>query len=248
LDILSLEFLWNLLIIISIDLMLAGDNAIVIALASRKLPKDKQQKAILWGTFGAIAIRIVATLALVSLLKIPWLHLVGGLLLVWIAYKLLVDNDDHDDGVKAGTSLGGAIRTIIIADALMGVDNVLAIAGASHGSYLLVVIGLLISIPVIMYGSTLFIKLIDRFPWILYVGSGILAYTASTMIASEKFFTPFFEQYPIVEWSLIIVIIAGVLITGKLVNGRRAKNRNEKEEDPSEEESLEEYDPNKQNA
>lgn len=247
-DILTMEFLTSLLIIIGIDLMLAGDNAIVIALASRRLPEDKQKKAIIWGTVGAIGIRIIATVALVSLLKLPFLHLIGGLLLIWIAYKLLVDDDDHGD-VKAGTTLGQAIRTIIVADAVMGLDNVLAIAGAAgngeHG-YLLVVIGLLISVPVIVFGSTLFIKLIEKYRWILYAGAGVLAYTAAKMITHEGFLEPFFHGYPIVQWAFYIVVIAGVVTAGKISNDRREKRNEEKEDE--DEESVEEYDSNKQNA
>lgn len=225
-DILTLEFLTALLIIIGIDLMLAGDNAIVIALAARKLPAKQQKLVIFWGTFGAIAIRVVATFALVSLLKLPFLHLIGGLLLIWISYKLIVDDNDHSN-VQAGTTLGQAIRTIIVADAVMGLDNVLAIAGAAgtaEHSYLLVIIGLLISVPVIIYGSTLFIKLIGKFPWILYAGAGVLAYTAAKMITHEKWLIqPYFENHPVLKWIFMIVVIAGVIVAGKVTNDRRSQ-------------------------
>ena len=136
---------WSaLLAIILIDLVLAGDNAIVIALAARNLPPHLQKKAILWGTVGAIAVRSLMTLGVVWLLKVPGLMLVGGLGLLWIAYKLLVDTGDQEDHGPAATTFAGAMKTIIVADALMGVDNVLGVAGAAHGSFDLVVLGLLI--------------------------------------------------------------------------------------------------------
>ncbi|PMC40836.1 hypothetical protein CJ195_03140 [Bacillus sp. UMB0899] len=220
-----MEFLTALLSIIVIDLVLAGDNAILIGLAARNLPKQQQKKVILWGSVGAIIIRIVATLAVVWLLEIPGLHLVGGLLLVYIAYKLLVDNDDHGD-VKAGDSFWAALRTVIIADALMGLDNVLAVAGASHGNMLLVVLGLLISVPVVMWGSTLILKWIDRFPIIVTIGAGILAWTASKMIVGEHFLSGIFEN-GFVKYGFEIFVIAAVIITAKYVQSKTAKNQEE---------------------
>ncbi|TXK90456.1 YjbE family putative metal transport protein, partial [Parageobacillus sp. SY1] len=147
-ELFSMEFLSALLSIIIIDLVLAGDNAIVIGLAARNLPKHQQKKAVIWGTVGAVVIRALSTLFVVWLLKVPGLLLIGGILLVWIAYKLLVEEKGHD--VEAVGSLWEAIRTIIIADALMGLDNVLAVAGAAHGSFLLVILGLLISVPIMV--------------------------------------------------------------------------------------------------
>lgn len=221
----EMEFLTALLSIIVIDLVLAGDNAILIGLAARNLPKHQQKKVILWGSLGAIIIRIVATLAVVWLLEVPGLHLIGGLLLVYIAYKLLVDNDDHDD-VKAGDSFWAALRTVIIADALMGLDNVLAVAGASHGNMLLVVIGLLISVPVVMWGSTIILKWIDRFPIIITIGAGILAWTASKMIVGEHFLSGMFEN-GFVKYGFEILVIAAVILTAKYVQSKAAKNQEE---------------------
>ena len=226
-EFLSLEFFTALLLIVGIDLVLAGDNAIVIGLAARKLPKHQQKQAIIWGTVGAVAIRIVAAMLLVTLLKIPGLHLVGGLLLVWIAYKLLTDNNDHDN-VQASQTLFGAVRTIIIADALMGLDNVLAISGAAHDSYLLVGLGLLISVPIVMWGSTLFIKLIEKFPWIIYAGGAILAYTAAHMITAEPFLENIFSS-ALANWGFIILVILAVLAAGLF------RNRNSKVAQPVEE-------------
>nr|WP_083584476.1 TerC family protein [Bacillus weihaiensis] len=220
-----MEFLSALLAIVVIDLVLAGDNAILIGLAARNLPKEQQKKVILWGSLGAILIRTIATLAVVWLLNIPGLHLVGGLLLVVIAYKLLVDDDGHSD-VKAGDSFWAAIRTVIIADALMGLDNVLAVAGASHGNMTLVIIGLLISIPVVMWGSTLILKWIDRFPIIVTIGSGILAWTASKMIVGENFLSGIFAN-AFVKYGFEVLVVAGVILTARYV---KAKALDKKEE------------------
>lgn len=210
----ELEFLTALLTIIVIDLVLAGDNAILIGLAARNLPKEQQKKVILWGSLGAIIIRVVATLAVVWLLKIPGLHLVGGLLLVWIAYKLLTDDGSHGD-VKAGDNFWAAIRTVIIADALMGLDNVLAIAGASHGNMTLVVIGLLISVPVVMWGSTMIIKWIERYPVIVTIGSAILAWTAAKMIVGEGFLDGIFAN-GFIKYGFEILVVAAVILAGRM--------------------------------
>ncbi|MGJ7922784.1 TerC family protein [Neobacillus sp. LXY-4] len=209
-----MEFLTGLLTIIAIDLVLAGDNAILIGLAARNLPVHQQKKVIMWGAVGAIIIRTIATLAVVWLLEIPGLHLVGGLLLVIIAYKLLVDDEKHGD-IKSGENFWAAIRTIIIADALMGLDNVLAVAGAAHGDILLVILGLLVSVPVVMWGSTLILKWIERFPVIITFGSGILAWTASKMIVGEPYLNEFFTN-SFIKYGFEIVVIAGVIIAGKL--------------------------------
>lgn len=170
------EFWTILFSIIVIDLALAGDNAIVIGLAARNVPKEQQKKAILWGTLGAIVIRSLLTLAVVWLLKIPGLLLAGGLFLIWIAYKLLVEDKKQGSNVKAGKSMGDAIKTIIMADAVMGLDNVLAVAGAAHGHFLLVVMGLLVSIPIVVWGSSIIIKWVERYPWLIYFGAGVLAW------------------------------------------------------------------------
>ncbi|RXZ77138.1 TerC family protein [Paenibacillaceae bacterium] len=220
----SLEFASALLTIVFIDLILAGDNAIVIGMAARNLPKEQQKPAILWGTAGAVAIRIVATVLVVYLLNIPWLHLIGGLLLLWIAYKLIAQPKDHDD-VKAGSTLFASIRTIIIADAAMGIDNVIAIAGAAHGSLILVVLGLLISIPIIVWGSTLFIKLINRYRWIIYAGGAVLAYTAGKMITNEPVLSNLFTRYPAASWIIIILAVLFVLAAGYWHNAYRGEGR-----------------------
>jgi YjbE family integral membrane protein len=214
-DLFSPVFWSALLSIIIIDLVLAGDNAIVIGLAARKLPKHQQKQAIIWGTVGAIVIRMIATLTVVWLLEIPGLLVIGGALLVWIAYKLLMDDKGHDN-IQAGSSFWSAIKTIVIADALMGLDNVIGVAGAAHGHFELVVIGLIISVPIMVWGSTLILKLVERFPIIITVGAGILAYTASKMIMEEKMWHSFFENNPVIKWGLTLIVIAGVLLIAKI--------------------------------
>ncbi|WP_423197919.1 MULTISPECIES: TerC family protein [unclassified Cupriavidus] len=222
-DLFTMQFLTALLSIVVIDLVLAGDNAIVIALAARNLPPHLQKKAIVWGTIGAVVVRSAMTIGVVWLLKIPGLLLVGGLALVWIAYKLLAAEDDGDEHGAGATSLVGAMKTIIIADAVMGVDNVLAVAGAAHGSFLLVVLGLLISIPIVVWGSSLVLKLMSRFPVIIYLGAGVLAFTAVKMISHEPLVKTFFEQWPVVYWGMYVVIIGGVLGAGWLTQKRRGQ-------------------------
>ncbi len=226
-----MEFLssawWSaLLAIILIDLVLAGDNAIVIALAARNLPKDLQKKAIVWGTVGAIAVRTLMTLIVVWLLKIPGLMLVGGLGLLWVAYKLIADQDDGEGehGPSAST-FWGAMKTIIVADALMGIDNVLGVAGAAHGAMDLVVIGLLISVPIVVFGSTMVLKLVERFPIIIQLGAAVLAFTAASMIMGEPLLTDWFgsRQAPVqaARWAVSVLCIAGVLGTAWLATRRR---------------------------
>lgn len=210
---LSPDFWSALLAIVVIDLVLAGDNAIVIGLTARNLPKEQQKKVIIWGTVGAIIIRALLTMAVVWLLKIPGLLVAGGVLLIWIAYKLLVEGKKHD--VQSAASLWSAVKTIVIADTLMGLDNVLAVAGAAHGDFLLVLLGLIVSVPIVVWGSTLILKWVDRFPIIIYIGSAVLAWTAVKMIVDEPFLKDYFERNPIIKWGLTLVIVAGVLLLGR---------------------------------
>ncbi|MCG7406228.1 TerC family protein [Paenibacillus sp. ACRRX] len=216
------EFWTALMSIVIIDLVLAGDNAIVIGLAARNLPKQDQTKVIIWGTIGAVIIRIAATMGVVYLLKIPGLLIVGGLLLIWIAIKLLVEEKEHD--VKSGTSMWAAIRTIIIADAAMGLDNVLAVAGAAHGSMMLVVLGLTISVPIVVWGSTVVLKLIERFPWIIMIGSAVLGWTAAKMFVGEAFLKDFFVN-PVIKYGFEAVVIAFVLVVGMIVKKKRVQEK-----------------------
>jgi YjbE family integral membrane protein len=221
-ELFSPEFFSALLAIIVIDLVLAGDNAIVIAMAARNLPAHLQKKAIIWGAVGAIVVRSAMTLLVVYLLKIPGLMLVGGLLLVWIAYRLLNPVQEGDEHGHASTTFWGAMKTIVIADAIMGLDNVLAVAGASHGSYVLVVLGLLISIPVVIWGSTQILKLVERFPSVTYLGAGVLAWTAAKMMISEPISQEWLaSQSPALEYVIQVVVVLGVLTSG-FIRSRRA--------------------------
>jgi YjbE family integral membrane protein len=216
-----------LLAIILIDLVLAGDNAIVIALAARSLPTHLRRKAIIWGTVGAIAVRSLMTIGVVWLLKIPGLMLIGGLGLLWIAYKLLVPEQDEDEHGPVASTFWGAMKTIIVADALMGVDNVLGVAGAAHGSFDLVVIGLLVSVPIVVFGSSVVLKLVDRFPIIIQAGAAVLAFTAAKMIVGEPLLKDVFHApdngATALRWGLYALSIAGVLGAGWLAARRQQR-------------------------
>lgn len=212
-EIFSIEFFLSLLSIVIIDLVLVGDNAIVIGMAAKNLPQHLQKKAVVWGTIAAVVIRALATLAVVWLLKIPALLGIGGFILIIISYKLLVQDKDHK--IEAKDNIWSAIATIVVADAIMGLDNILAIAGAAHGSFLLVILGLLISVPIMVWGSTMFIKLMQKFPVIIYIGAGILAFTAAKMIAHEPLLHNCFKNN-YVSWLFIALVTVGVLIVGKI--------------------------------
>ncbi len=224
-----MEFLsapwWSaLLAIILIDLVLAGDNAIVIALAARNLPVRLRRQAILWGSVGAIAVRTLMTLGVVWLLKIPGLMLLGGLALLWIAYKLLVDGGEDSHNGPVTTSFWGAMKTIVVADALMGVDNVLGVAGAAHGAMDLVIIGLLVSVPIVVFGSALVLKLVGRFPVIIKLGAAVLALTAAQMIVGEPLLDAVFDPPEtlnmLARWATYAVAITGVLLAGRWAAAR----------------------------
>ena len=226
-DILSLPFASALAAIIVIDLVLAGDNAIVIALAARNLPKHLQRRAIVWGTVGAIVVRTAMTVIVVQLLKIPGLLLAGGLLLLWIAYKLLRSGAGEGDAhaVQGADSLWGALRTVVIADAVMGLDNVLAVAGAAHGSILLVVMGLLISVPIVIFGSTFILKVIERFPAFVYVGAAVLVVTAVKMVTAEPMLASLLDGQSVLIVLAYTGALAGVLGVAFVRNHRRVESR-----------------------
>ncbi|HET7662258.1 MAG TPA: TerC family protein [Rhodanobacteraceae bacterium] len=215
------HFFSSLLSIVVIDLVLAGDNAVVIALAARRLPRHRQRQAIFWGTFGAVAVRIALTIGVVYLLKLPGLMLIGGIVLVPIAWNLLRQNDTHDEPhVREAAGFWVALRTIIVADALMGLDNVLGIAGAAKGHIGLVVIGLFISVPLVVWGSTLILRLMERFPIIIYIGAGTIAWTAARMISHDHLFGDWFDANVWAAWLLDAILIAGVCGFGYLASQR----------------------------
>lgn len=179
-----LEFIWALAAIILIDVVLGGENALVIAMAAKKLPENLRKQAMLWGTFGAVAVRFASVAALTYLLMIPGLRLIGGIALIYIAWKLTTNNEDHSN-VKTATTFWGAMATIVWADAVMGLDNALAIAGAAGGNWWLIAFGLLVSVPIILFGSTLVSRIMDRYPDSIFVGAFVLYVVAIKMIMAE---------------------------------------------------------------
>jgi YjbE family integral membrane protein len=220
--------------IVVIDLVLAGDNAIVIALAARNLPKALQRRAIAWGTVGAVVLRSALTVGVLWLLEIPGLMLAGGALLVWIAWRLLTgDEASRQHEIAPAMGFWSAMRTIVIADAVMGLDNVLAVggaaAGAAHNSVLLVILGLLISIPIVVWGSTVILRWIERFPVLLYVGGGVLAWTAVKMMTSEPLVNDLLAGRPLVTALIYAGIVGGVPAACWLRNRRPQPGKTLKE-------------------
>jgi YjbE family integral membrane protein len=218
----SPQFWVDVFKIIMIDLLLSGDNAVVIALACRNLPADQRKKGILYGVGGAIGLRIVLTFFAVSLLALPYLKLVGAFLLIWIGIKLLLPDDEHGEGnIKAETQLWGAIKTIIVADFVMSLDNVLGVAAAAHGNVWLLVFGLLVSIPMIAWSSQLVLKLIDRFPLVIQGGGALLGYVAGEMLVSEALFKPLIEAQPALHWLTPLLCAVLVVALGRILASRQ---------------------------
>jgi YjbE family integral membrane protein len=216
------QFWVALMQIIAIDIVLGGDNAVVIGLACRRLPEHQRKLGILWGMAGAIGLRVVLILFAVTLLAVPYLKLVGAALLLWIGIKLLLPEDDEGGhNIEAGATLAAAIKTIIIADAVMSLDNVIAIAGAAKDSKFLIVFGLLLSIPIIMLGSQLVIKLMDRFPVVIVAGGALLGWIAGGMVVTDVAVDEWFKTaIPAASWvgpltGAIIVVIVGKLLAAR---------------------------------
>ncbi len=214
----TLAFWIAVLQIIVIDILLGGDNAVVIALACRKLPDAQRKQGIFWGVIGAIGLRIVLIFFALQLLGIPWLKIVGAALLVWIGVKLLQPEEAGHGDVAAATTLMAAIKTIIIADAVMSLDNVIAVAAAAHGSILLVVFGILVSIPLVVWGSQLVLKLMDRYPIVITGGGALLGWIAGGMIIGDPALPPdLFSGIPYAKHVLAAVGALLVLALGKLL-------------------------------
>lgn len=180
-----IELIWALGAIILIDVVLGGENAIVIAMASRRLPPDLRKRAMLWGTIGAVGVRFTCVAALTYLLMIPGLRLVGGLALLYIAWTLVRNTKDQEHEVQAASTFWGAMATIVWADAVMGLDNALAIAGAAGGNWWLIIFGLLVSVPIILFGSTIVARVMERWPRTIWVGAAVLVAVAAQMIWAE---------------------------------------------------------------
>ncbi len=218
--IMTLDFLTALFSIVILDLVLAGDNAVVIAMAAHRLPDELKKKAVLVGTAGAVVIRIIMTLLAVYLLSIPYLQALGGLLLLPIAIKLLAPAKEGH--VEEADNFAGAVKTIIVADAAMGIDNVLAVAGAAHGSFLLVVIGLVISVPIVVGSSQIIGKLLDNWPVLIYLGAGILGWTGGSMLVHDASIGPVIVS---ALGSMASIIIPAVLAVGVCVIGYSKKKQ-----------------------
>lgn len=218
------QFWLDVLKIIVIDILLSGDNAVVIALACRSLPAAQRRQGIFYGVLGAIALRVTLTFFAVSLLSLPYLKVAGAAMLLWIGVKLILPEEEHDSGnVKANTHLWGAVRTILVADFIMSLDNVLGVAAAAHGNVLLLAIGLLVSIPLVAWSSQLVLKLIDRFPAIIYLGGGLLGYVAGEMVMGDKSVGPQLEKWleafqwlPSVAGAVLVVALGKILALRRL--------------------------------
>lgn len=210
-ELFTLQALWAFLAIILIDIVLAGDNALVIGMAANKLPDHLRKKAIFWGTFGAIAIRFVSVAALTYLLMIPGLRAIGAIALLWIGWKLAFTHDEHN--IEAKDTFWGAIGTIVVADAVMGIDNALGIAAAANGSFVLVIAGLLISVPIILFGAGLVSKILVKYPDTVFVGSFVLFAVAMLMLTKEPLMASWWAGLvpwatAIVPWAVALVITA----------------------------------------
>jgi YjbE family integral membrane protein len=220
----SAEFWARWLAIVILDLTLAGDNALVIALAVRNLPPRQQLQGRLWGTFGAVGLRLLFIFIITFLLRIPLLQAVGGGVLLWIAVKLLTQEGEGHGEVKTGTTLLQAIWIIVVADVIMSLDNVLAVAAAAHGDFLLVVFGVGLSIPIVVWGSGLLARLMGRFGWIVDVGAGILGYVGGEMMLKDEVLLRWIgpEAAHALHWPLPIILGVGVIVLGRFLKSRRA--------------------------
>jgi YjbE family integral membrane protein len=244
-EFLSQAFWIGLLKIIGVNVILSGDNAVVIALAARSLPQKQQKQAIIWGSAAAIIMRVLLTLFAVALLSLPWLKIVGSLLLFWIGVKLLIP-EEGDDDIPASDQLLAAIKTILVADLVMSLDNVIAVAAAAGGSVVLLVLGLAISIPLVIFGATLLLKLMERFPVIITIGAGLIGWVAGEMLVADAALKGWFsgmgveyrEANPYVA-GVSLEIVAGVIgivivvALGKWLGGRKEAGEATQAEPPS---------------
>jgi YjbE family integral membrane protein len=216
-------FIGALLGIVLIDLVLSGDNAIVIGMAVRNLPPRQKRVAILGGTAGAVALRVILTALAALLLRVPLLQAAGGLVLVWITYRLLRSSGQADGADHASDSFGQAIRMIILADVSMSIDNVLAVGAAAQGDLVLLLFGLSLSLAIIMAGGSLVATLLGKLPWLVYVGGGVLLILAGEMIAEDHFLAPYLGYAPWLPWAISAGLAA--LIAGLLLWARRGADR-----------------------
>ena len=221
----SADFWIGLVKIIWINIILSGDNAVVIALAARSLPAQQQRKAIFWGTAAAVILRVALTVVAAKLLELPYLQIVGGLLLVWIGVQLLSDADDGEGAEKHHGSLFSAIRTILIADLIMSLDNVIGVAAAANGNIPLLVIGLAIAIPIVIFGSTLMIKLMERFPVIITIGAGLIGWVAGEAIVSDRVLRDSFPAHSVSFYLAAVIGAVFVIALGKFLQRRNSASQ-----------------------
>ena len=209
--------------IIVINILLSGDNAVVIALACRNLPTHQRRWGVIWGAGGAILLRIVLTFFAISLLDLPWLKIVGGLLLLWIGVKLIADDGGEGHQVTASNQLFSAVRTIVVADLVMSLDNVIGVAAAAKGSLVLLVFGLVVSIPLVIVGSQLIMKAIERFPMLVMAGGGLLGYVAGEMAVTDNAVSGWIEAHAHwLHWALPVGCILLVIGVARIVQMRAA--------------------------
>jgi YjbE family integral membrane protein len=223
------EMLARFLGVVGVDLILAGDNAVVIAMAARRLEGANRRRAIIWGAAGAVGLRLAFAAVVTYLILIPFLQLAGGLLLLWIAWKLVHEDPDEEDKVQAGESTWEAIRIIIIADAVMSLDNVIALVGVSGGSLPLIALGIALTIPLVIYGSALLTSLLDRFPLLVYAGAGLLVYIAVEMFFNDAAIHAYLEPLAGVEW-IIGLFAAAVFVAIAWLWTRRTGETNRAKE------------------
>jgi YjbE family integral membrane protein len=209
-------FWTGLLAIIWVNIILSGDNAVVIALAARSLPARQQTKAVIWGAGAAVVLRIILTIVAVELLKLPWLKLIGGALLLWIAVKLLVPEDGGGGDVESSDNLWAAIKTILIADLVMSLDNVIAVAAVAKGSIVLLILGLAISIPLVVFGATILMKLMGRFPVIITIGAALIGYVSGEMLVTDPIVVKWFtaNAHWMIDFEVFSILGAKLELSG----------------------------------
>ncbi len=223
-ELFSPQFWVAALEIIVINILLSGDNAVVIALACRNLPRKQRVLGIFWGVIGAVVLRVILTFFAVQLLLLPYLQLVGAVLLVWIGIKLIAEDEGEDHEVAASDRLISAVKTVIIADLVMSLDNVIGVAGAAKGSLVLLIFGLVVSIPLVVVGSQLIMKLIERFPWLVVAGGGLLGYIAGEIATQDSAVKAWVDaQMPVLHWAAPVAGVAFVVAVGMWLVRRSRK-------------------------
>jgi YjbE family integral membrane protein len=217
--------LWQ---IILVNIVLSGDNAVVIALAARSLPRKQQTQAVFWGAGAAVVMRIILTIVAVELLRWPWLKLIGAVLLLWIAVKLLLPEDGNEGDIESSENLWTAIKTILIADLVMSLDNVIAVAAAAKGSIVLLILGLAISIPLVIFGATMLMKIMDRYPVIITIGAGLLGWVAGAMATTDPVVKDWVDANAAwLHWAAPAAGVVFVVAAGKWLAARAEAGRKE---------------------